>query len=412
MTSQEYKPLKFLSYLGASNVVALPLEALSTILLARFLSSTELGIYMAGEAFVAMFSFFFAMGFQNSILKLAADDTDNYQRGLQTALGNSLVIRAIIIIPLGFAIYYLGTVFNADPLMVRVILTFMLIESFKSFTSIFGIVRKALNQFKLISWINIFNKCLRLAIIVWVFKGLAEGSIRDLLNYLLLFALIKFLVSFFTTIKHCKPVVEPKSIMPMLRECFLYGFFNYLDNIQGKVDRLFLHYMLGPAAVAFYSIPSKLNRIIKVVPVTIRQVFLPEIHKQVQDQEATRKLIAKLLLAIAAIGVPVSLGIYFGSEYILGLLFKAEYAPAIKLAPLFAFISIIWFVEILPKMLLASHGDHKGRNSIQLVGLILNLGLNFSLIPIYGIQGAIYATIIANGIRFALLTGRYVIKYA
>ena len=93
------------------------------------------------------------------------------------------------------------------------------------------------------------------------------------------------------------------------------------------------------------------------------------------------------------------------------MLFSSEYETAIKLAPLFAFIAFIFFLESVPKMLLAALGDHKGRNGIQLGALLLNVALNLYMIPMFGIAGAIYATIASGTLRLILLSTRFAINF-
>ena len=58
------------SYLSFSNIIVIACSAYTTILLANYLEPEILGILLTGEAFVEMFSFFFTMGFKNSIFRV------------------------------------------------------------------------------------------------------------------------------------------------------------------------------------------------------------------------------------------------------------------------------------------------------------------------------------------------------
>lgn len=382
------------------------MAALATIVLAKYLQPTELGILMAGEAFVGIFSFFFTMGFRNSMLKFASDSPDGFEKGLGASLGNALLIRTMIVIPICFIIFLLGNFFNHDALMIKVIIAYIFIEIFRSFTNLFSIVRKALGQFQLVAGLNIVDKISRLAVIIIVLKFI--GGIQELLYAYLLVSFIKFLLSFLTTIRLCKPSIKTQEILPMVKESFCFGAFDYMENSQNKIDRLILNYILGPSAVAFYSIPSKLNRLIRVIPLSINHLFLPLLHKHSNDENALKKTVQKLILLVAATGIPISLAIYFFSEQVLSLCFDAKYAPAIKLAPLFAFIAVIWFLNTPASLLLALKSDHKWRNSVQFFSIVMNIILNLIMIPKFGIQGAVWATIIANFLKFIGLQYRCV----
>ncbi|MCH2227400.1 MAG: oligosaccharide flippase family protein [Candidatus Caenarcaniphilales bacterium] len=397
---------KSFSYLSISNVVVIICSAYTTVLLAQYLEPRVLGILLTGEAFVEMFSFFFTMGFKNSILEYANRDKESFVNGLNTALGNALLIRLFIAVPTCVLIFILAKFSHSEPLIIKVVLAYILVEFFKSFTNIFGVIRKALDQFKLVASLTAFNKVVQLLTIIVVFKYL--GGIEILLVAYVLAALIKFLVSFFTTIKFCKLKFDFEGIPAMIKQSFLFGVFDYMEEAQSKIDRLMINYILGPSAVAFYSIPSKLNRLIKILPKSIKQLFLPQLFKFSRSRDEFKSIIKKLILLILILAIPISLGIYFLSKPVLAYFFSAKYSQAIELAPLFAFIAVIWFLNIVPSLILASRTDHKGRNIIQFISIILNILLNLFFINKFGIAGAIWATILANFIKFIMLQFRCV----
>ena len=397
---------KSFSYLSISNVVEIICSAYTTVLLAQYLEPRVLGILLTGEAFVEMFSFFFTMGFKNSILEYANRDKESFVNGLNTALGNALLIRLFIAVPTCVLIFILAKFSHSEPLIIKVVLAYILVEFFKSFTNIFGVIRKALDQFKLVASLTAFNKVVQLLTIIVVFKYL--GGIEILLVAYVLAALIKFLVSFFTTIKFCKLKFDFEGIPAMIKQSFLFGVFDYMEEAQSKIDRLMINYILGPSAVAFYSIPSKLNRLIKILPKSIKQLFLPQLFKFSRSRDEFKSIIKKLILLILILAIPISLGIYFLSKPVLAYFFSAKYSQAIELAPLFAFIAVIWFLNIVPSLILASRTDHKGRNIIQFISIILNILLNLFFINKFGIAGAIWATILANFIKFIMLQFRCV----
>ena len=400
---------KSFSYLSLSNVVIIPATAFATILIAQFLKPHELGILLTAEAFVEMFSFFYTMGFKNSIFQYASKHVDGFNEGLKEAMGNALLVRLLVGTPVGLLIYFIAANFNPDPVLVKIIGLYVLIEFFMSLSNIFGVVRRALDQFKLIATINATNKIIKLGLIFIVFKYF--GGLLELVYAFVLMEVIKFLISFIATMNLIKPRLSLPDIMPMMKDSALYGIFDFLDGAQNKVDRLMINYFLGPSAVAFYSIPSKLNRLIKMVPLSIKQVFLPQLHK-VKSKEELKPILSKLVMILVIAGLPLFFGIYFFSKPVLAMFFNEEYQAAIQLAPLFAFIALLWFLNTTPNMLLAAEGDHKGRNIIQLISILLNIGLNIIFIPRFGIIGAVQATIAANLTKFVLMQLRYQTKYA
>ncbi len=389
-------PFKSFSYLALSNLVTIPVTALTTVLLARYLEPVHLGIFLAGEAFVEMFSFFFTMGFKNSVLKLASEESD-FKLGLRKALGAAIILRLIIVVPIAVLIFLSAKYFNQDPIIIKVITAFIVVEICRSFTNIFGIIRKALEQFKLVAGINIVDKLLKLLVIFIAFNHL--GGLEEYLYAIAIVALLKFMISLVSTFNLCRPKFAYKAIMPMLKESFLYGIHDYLEEAQNKIDKLMLNYILGPSAVAFYSIPSKLNRLIRALPTSIKQIFLPQFYRSINNAKEIKKVLTKLIKLLLLVALPLATGIYFFAEPLLSFLFDAKYKPAIELAPNFAFIALIWFANLPANLWLAAKTKHKERNFIQVLSIASNIGLNFWMIPRFGIIGAIWATIIAGLVK-------------
>lgn len=411
---KEQNIFKAFSFMGTATALGIPAAIFITVLLAKYLSPQQLGYVLTGEAFVELFSFFFVMGFSNSVLKVASDSHERFKVGLRIALGNAILIRFIVAVPISILIIVLAYILKFDEILIKCIISFTLVELFQSFTNIFGVIRRALDQYRLISFLSLFNQILRLIVIYVVFNFI--GHLDEFLIAIVFTGFIKFLLSFISTSKLCPPIYKLSSFWPLLRESFFYGIFDYMELAQNKIDRLFLSSILGPSAVAFYSIPSKFTRFIKIALKSVRRVFLPRLYKYSKEPEKLKELNKKLFILLSILGVLVALSIYFFSKPILGLMFSKEYAQAIELAPLFSLISLIWFLEMPPSLSLAVEASHTARNLIQLTSLVLNAILNLIFIPLYGIPGAIWATIIANFIRLlcfsyqAYMPNKYILK--
>ena len=154
----------------SGNAASTVIFAVITIALAKFLEPVELGYLLAGEAFVEMFSFFFNFGFNHSILKKASKEK-NFDQGLELALGTALMIRCITCIPVSLLIYLIASFSKLEPQLLMVVETYIIIELLESFTKLFGIIRRALEQFKLIASINVANRFIRLALVFIVFMN-------------------------------------------------------------------------------------------------------------------------------------------------------------------------------------------------------------------------------------------------
>ena len=98
----------------SSSAFAMFFSLLITFFLAKLLAPDKLGLLMTAEAFVDLFRFFFYFGFNNTILKFASEHKDGFEEGLNKAIGNALLIKTCISIPLVISIFLVSkfTIFS------------------------------------------------------------------------------------------------------------------------------------------------------------------------------------------------------------------------------------------------------------------------------------------------------------
>ncbi len=382
---------------------ALALALGTTLLLAFYLSPKELGILMTAEAFVGLFSLFFEFGFKNSIIKISAKH-ESLEEGLNTTVGNALLIKSIITLPLAILIYLASQWMHYDSLTSYILICYIVIFTSDNFSRIFGIVRRSLGQFKLMAFVNVFNPLLRIAT-VFIILGLLSGDLKLLVHFFLALSLMRFIISFFSTISFVKPKLDTSQIKEMFMESYKYGLFDFLEDLQTRVDRVMINYFIGPASVAFYAIPAKINRVVKIIPKTISQVFLPTLHDHYEKSDQKYKDVTKNLAKyIAIIGAFAFFAIFYFSEPVITKLYGDKYAESLQIVELFAFVSMAWLLNSTPGVVLATQSAHRQRIWAQVISTLANIILNFILIPKIGIVGAVYATLASNLIKLFIIS--------
>lgn len=386
----------------SSSIFAMGISLLITFTLAKILAPDKLGLLMAAEAFVDLFKFFFYFGFNNTILKFASEHEEGFQKGLNKAVGNALLIKAVITIPLIIAIYLTSKFSSNDTQLQEIVSIYIWVFILESFSSLFGIARRALGQFKLISGITILNKVLRLATILIVFQFTKD--IKVLVFAFLLEKIIRLFVSWITTNKYINIELDLKKIKPMIKDCFGYAFVDPLQGVESKIDRVMINSYLGPASVAFYTIPSKITTAIQTLIKTGSSTLAPNLHNSLRnDEDHYRKSMSHIFRLSNMAAVFCFYFIFFHGQDILIILFGDKYSGATPIAFLFAYLSVISVLENTPELVFSTQASHRTRIFYKSFSLAINIGLNILLITRYGIQGAIYATIIANSIRLLIM---------
>jgi O-antigen/teichoic acid export membrane protein len=368
----------------------------TTILLAKWMSPEDLGILMAAEAFTTLFSFFFDFGFKNSILKCSSENR------LESAIGNAILIKLAIVIPVIALTYLTAWLSHFEPRMIEVIHYYTLAMILDSFAKIFGIVRRALGQFKMTAAMNVTNRVLRL-VVIFIVLVLCKGSMLFLVQMFAVSSLIKLILATVTTLRLTGISLDLSSIKEMFKDSFAYSIYDVLEEAQGNIDRLMLTYLMGTTSVAFYSVPARLNRFSQLIIQTVNRVYLPSLHdlyvkveKAPSADQALKDFLDKVSFYSSLTGALIFLGIYFAAEPVLYWIFGETYAESIPLVKWFGLLTLIWFLSICPSMLMACESFHKRRIAIVLCSTLLNIGLGWYLIPKMGLIAAIHATNIAN----------------
>lgn len=395
------KLLKSVFYMLGGSGFVLAFSLLITIFLARLLEPKDLGILMTAEAFIEVFRFFFFFGFNNSIFKMASVDSEGFEQGLNKAIGNAFLIKTIMLPFIALLVIGCANFFLKDSFLVELVYAYLAIYVIESYAAIFGIVRRAKGEFKLVSGILILNKVLRLATIIIVLKYI--GGIKELVIAFLLEKIIRIVISYLTTKDLVKPRIDFSTIKELTKHCFGYAFVDPLQGIQSKVDRLVLNSLLGPISVAMYSIPSKFVKAIGSIMESFTSVFTPNLHGSYQkDPEYFRTIINKSNRFISLTGVISFFGIYYLADFIILKTFGEKYSDSLAIANLFAYLALINIIERPSELVMISLAAHKERAFYKTLSIVMNIGLSIFLIQRMGLIGCVYATIIANTIRLFL----------
>ena len=185
--------------------------------------------------------------------------------------------------------------------------------------------------------------------------------------------------------------------------------------IMQSIDIIILSIYEGFDQIAYYSVSVKLAMLTTLALMSVNIVIAPRIAEIYENQKMKKlqKLIKHSTRIIFLISICILSVLFFFSEEILGL-FGQGYVIANN-ALLFLLAAQFFNAVSGPGAIyLNMTGRQKTLNKILVSALIINISLNFYLIPIQGINGAAIATlaslIIWNTITTVLIYSRDKIK--
>ena len=184
----------------------------------------------------------------------------------------------------------------------------------------------------------------------------------------------------------------------LLANSWPYILTGVLITVYMKIDTVMLKSMLGDFAVGQYSAAAKLSEGLYYLPMIIVASVYPAIVRARKQSEAVylsrwKNLYSLLFYMALVLAISVSLF----STSIISLLYGAEYAPAAPVLFIHVWASIFVFVSMASGRWLLTENLQRLSIANTFIGVVLNVSLNYYLIPAYGIEGAAYATVISYG---------------
>ncbi len=161
-----------------------------------------------------------------------------------------------------------------------------------------------------------------------------------------------------------------------------------------KIDIIVVGLMMDDKSVGIYSAASRISSAWFFIPMIIAQSIGPkiiEMKNQVNPQYMP--VIQKLLDLMVLISLPGAILIVLVADEAIPLLFGSDYADAAKVLIIHIWSGIFVFLSVAAgRYMIAEEIQHliMGRT---ILGLVINIVLNFVLIPLYGLTGAAIASL-------------------
>ena len=188
-------------------------------------------------------------------------------------------------------------------------------------------------------------------------------------------------------------------ILPSLvRKSLPFAILTLIMTIYYRIDVIMIEELLpyGVKEAGVYAQGYRLPEMASMFALLFATLLLPIFSKMLAKKEDVTELMSlsfRLLITPAIIAAFVML---FYSLDIIRIFFSEEFEKTTQVQTILMFTFIPLASTYVFGTLLTANGDMKTLNMISLVGLVINVGLNYYLIPIKGIQGAAYATLVTQ----------------
>lgn len=259
----------------------------------------------------------------------------------------------------------------------------------------------------------------------WLYEGLEEFKFISIRNFIFKVVSFLFLIIFVkdksdylyyalvtvigTAGNYILNIINSRKIVNLsfknlnfkrhLKPIMYLVFVNLAIEIYSLVDITMLNIFCQKSNVAYYSYGIKIHRILLQVINTFTMVVVPRLslmHKNNKMNEFNI-LLSKTFKIILLLGIPLIIGIWFVSDYIICLLYGDSYITSsyvLKILSLSLLISPIGYLLGSRVMLTTGH-ENKMIIPVS-IGAVTNILFNILLIPRYNETGAAMASVIGE----------------
>lgn len=165
-----------------------------------------------------------------------------------------------------------------------------------------------------------------------------------------------------------------------------------LMTLNYRIDILMLEHIgnITKAEIGVYSVGVALAEKIWLIPDAIRDILLSRLSRGTDNSEVAKVIRISLALSISMLIIFVLCG-----QWVINFLYGAEYAGSYQILV----IMLIGVIGMIFYKMVYSYNVVYGRKVINMVFLglaaVLNIILNYLWIPVYGINGAGWASVIS-----------------
>ncbi|MDJ0795356.1 MAG: oligosaccharide flippase family protein [Calothrix sp. MO_167.B12] len=396
----QHKLFRATLWMMSGRAIGIFMQAAYFILIARSLGKENLGIFMGVSAFAVVVHPFATLGSGDILIKNVSRNKDLFNEYWGNAIvttllsGNALILFAFfvakVILPTSIPSTVIFFVLLSDILCMAI-------------SNLSGMAFISVNYHKITAKLQvIFNFNKLLAAITLAYFKIYDIQVWGFLYCLA--AVTTAIVSVFS-VNYMLGLPAPK--LSRIKENIKHGIYFSLgissDTINASIDKTMLASLSTLEATGLY---AAAYRFIEVAYIPMLAMFGATYGKFFKEGlfgvSGTLKF-AKRLIPIAFIyGIIAIIGYLLFAPfiaYLLGDKYIASIPILYWLSPMPFIIGIQWIAADT----LTGAGYQNIRSILQLFTALLNLSLNYYLIPLYSWQGAAWSTLISDGLKMIFL---------
>jgi lipopolysaccharide exporter len=392
------------SYTLAMNIQSLLFGFGGFYMLVRLLDKHSFGIWVLFVATTTIFDMARSGLIQNALIKFLSHSSEEEGHDIVSAsffLSGVLMI-ACILVNIIIAPYLAGLWHYSG--LVLMFYTFNIVYLFQGLLSQFQWIEQARLSFKGILITNTIKQGGFFFYILACFVFHFNILLMNLIYAQAICAFLGSVVEYFFIKKYL--FFSFKINKAWIGKLFGYGKYVFGTSISSvlanTINQMMLGALLSPVAAGVFNVAARITNLVDIPTTALSTIVFPQSAKRfaTEGHNAIKYLYEKSVGTVLAVLIPCLLILFLFPGFVVGIVAGRNYADSIPVVKIIALACLFNPFGLLFGTMLDSIGKPKVNFIILILFTILKLALNLVLIKLYGVMGAVYATLIADLVVF------------
>lgn len=381
------------SWLFAERVTRLLVTFFVGVYIIRYLGPDEFGLLSYATSFVGLFSAFATLGLESILVRELVKTPERRD----TFLGSVFTLR-IIGAFIAIALISVAVIISADDLftiiLIFVIAASTLFQTFNVIDSYFQARVLAKYSVYMQSSSMIITSGLKVLLILFEYPLVYFAIVTTLESVVLSFGYA--FVYKLQNLSIFKWRFNKEIAIQFLKDAWPLILAGLAIAIYMKIGQIMIKKMLSNEEVGYYAAAVRLCEAWYFIPMAITTSLYPAIVNAKKVSEVLyQNRLQKLYDIMAWISIGIAIPVTLFSELIIKILLGAQYLPAAPVLTIYIWAGVPTFLGVASSQYLITENLTKFSFYRTLIGMVMNVILNFILIPAFGIIGSAFATLIS-----------------
>ena len=378
-----------------------------TIYLAKYLGVADFGKFNFVFAYLSFFTLTTEFGLPSILIREITQNKDKAAELIGNALSITLLLSSLSFI-LSVTIIWLIS-YPADTTFYIYINSISIF--FISFAGVYSSIFRAYLRMGYNQVAKVVSRAFTAALILFVI------FIGGGLTYIIIIMVAGELINAFLNYSYSKRFINPKLKLDinlwkqLFKESFPIALSTMFFVIYTNVDVIMLSLISGDISVGYYSAASKIIVPLGLLASALEMSLFPVISSAaVESKERLSDVYNTSSKYILVLTLPIVVCVSFFSKNIISLIYGPDFMPASIALIILIWVQLFTLINTISVDALISLHEQKKVTKVSFAGAILNIILNYLLIPKYDFYGSSFATVLTAMIMM-LLFFPTIVKY-